>query len=142
MRLPGTCGIFTEIWKRLFMETNSAKTARLVLILEAIAITTALILILVDYKLKNDLVVLYKKMEAALENGRKLFGESFGAGIDTSGLQHGPMVDNSTWLETPIVRNPDNANGQAAAADYKPPANRNRGNRNPQVPKPDKPVGS
>ena len=122
------------------METNSAKTARLVLILEAIAITTALILILVDYKLKNDLVTLYKKMEVALENGRKLLGESFGSGIDTSGLQRSSVVDDTTWLETPVVRKQSNADDQAANSNR--PANRNGRNRNPQVPKPDKQVGS
>jgi hypothetical protein len=123
------------------METNSAKTARLVLILEAIAITTALILILVDYKLKNDLVALYKKMEVALEDGRKLFGESFGAGIDTSSLQRGSVVDDTAWLETPIVRDTPAGNGQAAR-DSKPPAQRSGRNRNTQVPKPDKQVGA
>jgi hypothetical protein len=110
------------------------------LILEAIAITTALILILVDYKLKNDLVALYKKMEVALDDGRKLFGESFGAGIDTSGLQRSPVVDNTAWLETPIVRDTPAGNGQAAR-DSKPSAKRSGRNRDTQISEPDKQVG-
>lgn len=126
------------------METD--KTRRLILALEGIAILTALVLILVDYKLKNDLVDLYKKMEVALENGRKLMGPEFATDIDTSRLRAGPMVDNAPTLETPDYPSPNfpvEPNGEGPGPTAKrSPAKRSGRNGNQAVPESDKPVGT
>lgn len=118
------------------------KTRKLVLILEGVAIVTALVLILVDYKLKNDLMDLYRKMEKALENGRKILGPEFGAGIDTGRLPTRAMARDAATVET---RNPF---GTAVEYDQPETATGNgapkRQGRNgyTEVPKPDKQVGT
>lgn len=116
-----------------------SKAHRLVMILEAVAIVTAAILILVDYKLKNDLVELYKRMEATLEDGRKLFGKDYLADLDTSGLHAGPLVGDAPTVETSASPVTDNQNGTAVK---RPVAKRSRRVGNTEVSQPDKPVGS
>jgi hypothetical protein len=75
------------------------KAERLVLILEGIALVTALILILVDYKLKNDLTELYAKMEATLADGQKLFAKDAGTSGDSLRLRSGDLVGNGPTVE-------------------------------------------
>jgi hypothetical protein len=91
------------------------KAERLVLILEGIALLTALILILVDYKLKNDLVELYGKMEVALERGQKLFGENANPGSNSLRVPDSPMVDNVSRLETSDSPSVAGSNGKPKA---------------------------
>lgn len=123
------------------METD--KTRKLVLALEGIAIVTALILILVDYKLKNDLVELYQKMEAALADGRQIFGPDFAPGIDPSALHRRPVVRPAPTVETATADKPDTQNGQGKPAPRKrAPADSSGRNRDSTVPKPDKQVGT
>lgn len=119
------------------------KTRKLIVILEGIAIVTALVLILVDYKLKNDLVDLYKKMERALADGQKLFGPEFASDIDIASLRTGDMVGNAATVETANGSGPPIGMGQSSPAETarRTPAKRNRGNRNPPVPEPDKQMG-
>ena len=125
------------------METTTDKTRRLILALEGIAIVTALVLILVDYKLKNDLVDLYKKMEKALADGQRILSADFGAGIDLGSVRSGNMVRTATPMETTTVSDLGDSNGKPPAATGKPnPANRARRDRNNPVPKPDKPLRS
>ena len=117
------------------------KMERLVLILEGVALITALILILVDYKLKNDLTDLYQKMEVALERGQKLFDEDTNTGSDSMRVRPGNLVGNVSPLETsarPSVagQNGKPPNGRAT------PAKRSRGNGNTAIPKPDKQMGT
>jgi hypothetical protein len=125
------------------METTTDTTRKLLLALETVAIVTALILILVDYKLKNDLVELYKKMEAALIDGRQIFGPDFAAGIDPGAIRGGDMVRATPPVEKRPADKPGNANGQAKPAARKrtPPVSQRR-DRNSTVPKPDKQVGT
>lgn len=104
---------------------------------------TALVLILVDYKLKNDLVDLYKKMEKALADGQRILGTDFGSGIDIGGVRSGNMVRPTAPMETPTVPNLANPNGKPPAATGKPnPANRARRNRDNAISEPDKPLRS
>lgn len=124
------------------MET--AKMQRLLLALEGLALITAALLILIDYKLKNDLVVLFGKLEGALEDGRKLFGPEFGSGVDIAGVRTGDMAS----VHAPVEKAA--ANGTAAPARRRgaakagsgTAANRSGGNRSAPVPGPDNTVGS
>jgi hypothetical protein len=119
---------------------DTSKTSRLVLILEGVALLTALVLILVDYKLKNDLVTLYQKMEASIAEARQYLGENFGASIDTSHLSRGSVVDHGPSVETAASHNLGEANGQAPRAPKTKAPVSSRGKRNPTIPQPDKPV--
>jgi hypothetical protein len=125
------------------MESTTDTTRKLILALEGVAIVTALVLILVDYKLKNDLVDLYKKMEAALADGRQIFGPQFAPGIDTSSLRASPMVRPTSPVETGAGGEADNRNGKAGPASRRgTPANRKGRNRDITIPEPDKPLRS
>lgn len=117
------------------------KMERLVLILEGVALITALILILVDYKLKGDLTELYAKMEAALERGQKLFAENSDTGNDPVRLRTGDMVGNVSPLETSASNGVAGQNGQPKARRTS-AAKRSRGNGNTAVSQPDKPLGT
>lgn len=88
------------------------KVQRLVLALQGIALVTALVLILVDYKLKNDLVDLYKKMEDALARGQKLFGQNVDTGSDTGDVRSSHLVGAGSGLETPASPSVAEQNGQ------------------------------
>lgn len=117
------------------------KARKLVVVLEGIALLTALILILVDYKLKNDLVALYQKMEATLENGKKLFGESYFADFDSSGLRTGSVVDHGSTMEATASASSTNTNGKNEAS-ARPTPKRSRRAGGSEVPRPDNTVGS
>jgi hypothetical protein len=112
------------------------------LILEAVAIVTALLLILVDYKLKNDLMDLYKKMERALADGRQILGSEFGSGIDTSSLRASPLVRDAAPVETGNDGYTYNANSKPEPSGRKTEPKRTRRDGYTEIPKPDKQVGS
>ena len=126
------------------MET--AKMQRLLLALEGLALITAALLILIDYKLKNDLVVLFGKLEGALEDGRKLFGPEFGSGVDIAGVRAGHLASVPAPVEA------STANGAAAqvgsngkrpgSATKRPTAKRPGRDGSAPVPGPDNTVGS
>jgi hypothetical protein len=117
------------------------KAERLVLILEGVALLTALILILVDYKLKNDLVELYGKMEAALERGQKLFGQDANTGSDSLRVRSGDLVGNVSPLETSANTGATSQNGQPTAANRRAPAKRSGRAGNKEIPHTDKQMG-
>jgi len=121
------------------METS--KTQRLVLILEGLALVTALILILVDYKLKNDLVALYQKMEQTLEDGKQIFGENASNALDSMRLPSRAMVGDDASVETSDSPVMDNPNGQSPA-NKRTPSNRRGRAGGTEIPKSDKPLGS
>ena len=119
---------------------DTSKTNRLVLILEGVALLTALVLILVDYKLKNDLVALYRKMETSIAEARQYLGENFGAGIDTGNLPGSSLVRDATPVETAAHTNPGEANGKAPRAPKTAAPVSSRGKRSQTLSEPDKPV--
>jgi hypothetical protein len=121
------------------METG--KTQRLILALETLAILTAAVLILVDYKLKNDLVDLYRKMEATLKHGESLFGENAATPLDSMRVRPGSLVDNRATVETGPGDNVAAQNGQPKTRRAQ-PANRDRRTRDKAVSDPDKQVGT
>lgn len=110
------------------------------LILEGLALAVATVLILVDYKLKNDLVELYKKMEGTLADGKQFFSENSPAPVDNAGLRDGPRAGDAARLEKATVASTGNGNGSTAAIGNT-PAKRNGRTRNTQIPESDKQVG-
>jgi len=123
------------------MDTD--KTRKLILALEGVAIITALVLILVDYKLKNDLIDLYRKMERALADGQKILGSEFGSNIDIGGLRAGLLVDNAPTVEAANGTGPTGIVGQNGQAKTARRATPKRSGRvgNPPFSESDKPVG-
>jgi len=124
------------------METE--KLRRLLLALEGLAIATALVLVLVDYKLKNDLVDLFKKLEATIDEGKRYFGESFGAAVDIGAIRSGDLVGTATSMEKTANASPaasTRQNGKRPAA-KRTSADRGRGIGSAPVPGPDNTVGS
>jgi hypothetical protein len=117
------------------------KTRRLVLILEGLALVVATVLILVDYKLKNDLVELYRKMEGTLARGKEFMGESSIPADHPSGLRDSYLVDHVSTVETPTAEHSGNGNGNASTASKRATAKRSGGTRDSAVPQPDKRVG-
>jgi hypothetical protein len=129
--------LFTEIRRYMHME----RTRKLVLILEGLAIGVAVVLILVDYKLKNDLVDLYKKMEGTLERGRQSFGETASTADSPSGVHTGSLVDNVARLETSAYAGASNGDSPAKA-NSRTPADRRKRIGDPQIPESGKQMGS
>lgn len=117
------------------------KMERLVLILEGIALVTALILILVDYKLKGDLTELYAKMEATLERGQKLFGENASTHLDSVRLRTGDLASDVSPVETSIDNGVAAQNGKPPTRSAS-PAKRSGRTGNKAVSDPDKQVGT
>jgi hypothetical protein len=117
-----------------------AKMRKLVMALEALAILTAAILILVDYRLKNELVDLYKKLEATIKHGKQVFGENAGPDPGANSLRDSSHVDRNPLVEASAIpstgESPD-----AARTSKRQSANRNGRNRDKAVPGPDNQVG-
>lgn len=119
------------------------KTRRLLLALETLALLTAGILILIDYKLKQDLVELTKNVENALEQARTLYPPDANTADHTSDIHTGDMVGDATAVETRLDNQKAGQNGKAASLSHAGTvAKRSRGNRNPEVSRPGNAVGS
>lgn len=118
------------------------KARKLVMALETLALVTAAILILVDYKLKQDLMGLYQKLEAALNDAKKYFGEDYFAARDPGGVHTGDLVGNAPTVEEKPSDSQASQNGQPKPpARRRTPANRSGGNRDSAVSGPDNAVG-
>lgn len=124
-------------------ELTEDKTRRLLLIVEVLAIGTAAVLILIDYKLKQDLVALFRQIEAAMNYESRLYSanagnpDSYSVVFDSSLVGDNPPVEKTA---------PDNAD-KPHAAEPKPTgerksAVRGSGARSKKVPDADKSVGS
>lgn len=121
------------------------KTRKLLLALELVAILTAAILILVDYKLKRDLVELTKNVEGAIEQARQLYSQespSADTADNPGGLHSSHLVDNAAGMEAPIHLDETSQNGNAKTVQRaRTTPKRNGGTRNTTVPRPDNAVG-
>ncbi len=118
------------------------KSRRLLLALEGLALLVATVLILVDYKLKNDLVDLYKKMEGTLERGRQFMGQDTISVADTADVRSGNMVDDGPLLETPANRNESNGSSPASRTRKRASANGSAGIGRAPIPRFDNGLGS
>lgn len=118
------------------------KTRNLLLALELIAVTVAGILILIDYKLKRDLLELFARIEAAIETGNRLYSQDTDNANGDSSVPGSFVVGDNPTVETPNVPEQSNGHGsQRAANGQYTTAKRNRGTGNTQIPDVDKPVG-
>lgn len=103
--------------------------------------TIAGILILIDYKLKRDLVDLFARIEAAIETGNRLYDTDTAHTYSGADIRDSTVVGNNPTVETadvPKQSNPDGENGHKANGYV--PTQRSRGTRNKTVPGTDKPV--
>jgi hypothetical protein len=115
------------------------KTRKLVLALEGLALATALILILIDYKLKNDLVALYRRMEESLADGQKLFANSI-PDSDTGSIPGSNVVAASPAMETATHTSSPSPNGKTSVR-QRTPAKRDRRTGDTPIPRSDNTVG-
>jgi hypothetical protein len=87
------------------------KTRKLIIALELVALVTAGILILIDYKLKQDLLKLFERIESAIETGNRLYSQDPDFSADTSRVPRGSMVGDNPPMETSASATAHRANG-------------------------------
>lgn len=108
-----------------------------------LAVSVAAILILIDYKLKRDLVQLFARIESAIETGNRIYGTGTTDTASDPDIRDGFVVGNNPTMETTNVPGKDatgSQNGHPRSRNTT--ANRNGGTRNTKVPSTDKPMGS
>jgi hypothetical protein len=111
--------------------------------LELLAVSVAAILILIDYKLKRDLVELFARIESAIETGNKLYGTYTANASSDTDIRDGVVVGDNPPMETPDVHKPGTAGSQNGhPRGRNTTAHNSRGTRNTTVPDADKPMGS
>lgn len=124
-------------------ELAEDKTRKLLMALELLAISVAAVLILIDYKLKRDLLELFARIESAIETGNRIYGtDTDHAGSDNP-VPGSFVVGDHSPVETTDV--PSTANGHSKAREANgrfTTAHRDGRTGNTPVPDPDKPVGT
>lgn len=122
---------------------SADKTQRLVMALELLALIVAAVLILIDYKLKRDLVILFRNIEGTLATSTKLQGNHDNNPGDSDPVSDGSLVGDVSIVEETVDAAPNNGHGQVRDANgrYTSPVRDGRA-RDTQIPQPDKPVGS
>ncbi len=91
------------------------KTRRLLVALELLALVVSALLILVDYKLKQDLLKLFERIESTLETGNGLHPQN---PDDRAGAGRVPgrgLVGDMPGVETSANASPPSANGSGKA---------------------------
>lgn len=124
-------------------ELTEDKTRRLLLIVEALAIGTAALLILIDYKIKQDLVALFRQIEAAMTYESRIYSANAGNPDSYSAVFGGAMVGDHPTMEaepTLVTDKPDVADKRPASRDKA--ADGGAGTRGKKIPDTDKSVGS
>ena len=115
------------------------KTRKTLLTLELLALFVSALLILIDYKLKRDLLALFIKIERSLYGSSVMDKESPERASD-AGLRTGDLVGEPAGMEAPINPVAANGNSQPRRAARK-PANSNGGAGGQGIPQQDKQVG-
>jgi hypothetical protein len=110
------------------------KPRRLLLALELVALLVAAVLILVDYKLKQDLLDMFRRIEMDINHAWKLSGKERGGDSDTGWISTGPLVDNDAAMETPAGPGAPAQNGDAGNAHRRAPARRSGRNGDTGIP--------
>jgi hypothetical protein len=124
-------------------QPTEVKTRNLLVMLELLAVTVAGILILIDYKLKRDLVELFARIESAIETGNKLYDTFAANNSSDTNLRDGTVVGDNPPMETPDVRKPGNTGStNRGTAGKQSASNGSGGTRNTPVQGPGKSMGS
>jgi hypothetical protein len=119
------------------------KTRKLIMAIEILALLTAALLILVDYKLKQDLIKLFERIEATIAAGQRVYFPDAVFNSDTGSVPDSAVVGDNPTVEAPASDKPNHANSNGRKATVRgTAANGSRGNRNQAVPQPGKPMGS
>jgi hypothetical protein len=124
-------------------ELTGDKTKVYLLIIECLALGTAAVLILIDYKIKQDLVGLFKQVEAAIYHESRIHCADTDNYHGDSGLPDSALVGDNAIMETtdvPVTASAS-APGRKTASRNKTPDSR-AGTRSKKVPDTDKSVGS
>lgn len=123
--------------------TDTDKMRKLLLTLELIALIVSAILILIDYRLKKDVLQLFMKVERKIDQAIPLLSPAGDIASHPVDVLPGNLVANDAGMETANGHHPASAaGGTEPGPGASEPAKRARGTRNTGVPKPDKPVGT
>ena len=115
------------------------KTKKLLIALELLALATSVILVLIDYRLKQDLLNLFRRIEAGIETASGLLGKDPNFSPDTSGLSGSPLVGDNPIVEATASHSKAPANGAGRkTANRRTPANGSGGAGSPQISESDK----
>lgn len=102
--------------------------------LEILALITAAVLILIDYKLKQDLIKLFERIESGIEAANRLHTQDSRINTDTGNIPSGSMVGDNPGMETAASDAANSPNGASRkTANKRTPANGSRGTRNQAV---------
>lgn len=116
------------------------KTRKLIIALEVIALITSAVLILIDYKLKRDLLDLLTRIEGSV-NGENVGNAGFPARSGDSRVRDSRVPRNDAGMETTATHAADKENRAQRSANGNPPSNGSRRNGNPKLPEPGKQMG-
>jgi hypothetical protein len=75
------------------------KTRKLMITLELLALITAAVLILIDYKLKQDLLRLFGRIETAIETANRLHSQDADVSNDTGDIPDSSLVGADPTVE-------------------------------------------
>ncbi len=100
------------------METETgARTRRLILALEMLALITSGLLVLIDYRLKQDLLKLFQRIEVAIETANRIYPQNPDVSSDTGDISGGSVVGDNPSVETsaPDITRAANGSGRKTA---------------------------
>jgi hypothetical protein len=120
------------------------KTRKLLMTLEYLALVVSILLVLIDYKLKRDLLQLFIQIERDLYGKQPEPDSDGGNSTGPDNLRAGNLVANDTGMETPGVANAPGAAGEpgpGAGGGNGTRPKRSAGTRNTPVQVTDKQVG-
>jgi len=120
----------------------AVKTRKLALALEFLALIISALLILVDYRLKRDLLDLFKRLEFTIERGQRLYYQDAAKPRDNSGVPASSMVGDNPIMEETTNPEPSSSNGQATAPIRSTTAKRTARARDTDIPESNKPLGT
>jgi hypothetical protein len=101
--------------------------------------TRRLILVLIDYRLKQDLLKLFQRIETAIETANGIYPQNPSDNSHTGDVSRGSMVGNDPRMETPATDTAAHANGSGRkTANRRTPPNSSGGARNTPISQPDK----
>lgn len=85
---------------------TEAKTRNLVLTLELVALVVGIILVLIDYKLKQDLVKLFERIEGSIATASGVHRQDAGIRTDPGSVPSDTVVADNPRVETPTADSP------------------------------------
>lgn len=119
-----------------------SKSRNLIMALEFLLLATAGIVILIDFKLKRDLLLMFVEIKTEIESGQRNVAKASNNSSDTSGVHTGDLVGNASAMEAASVPHENGSAPKPRTGTARAVAKRSTGNGNTGIPQLDKPVGS